>query len=140
MLSTTESSLQPSNIFNKLQYYFNDNRTVQERREKWKFIEGLLRVTNIHVHNGLQVRQLRLNNLPEAMQLEVAKLKSHRDSCLFALPPFGKAQIAVFLNTQAFAPYSWCSWISERGTLMQRRGLLIFLCQCCKQGAFAPTT
>lgn len=57
------------------------------------------------------------------MQLEVAKLKSHLDSCLFlpALPPLGKAQIAVFLNTQAFAPIQ-CPGISERGTLMRGGG------------------
>lgn len=31
-------------------------------------------------------RQLRLNNLPTVMQLEVAELKSHLDSCFFLLP------------------------------------------------------
>ena len=56
---------------------------IQKRRRTLTFIEGLF-----HLHNVLRIRQLRLNNLPKVMQLEVAELRTTQISpTLHALPP-----------------------------------------------------
>lgn len=66
---------------------------IQKRRGKLKFIEDLFSIlralqTNIHLHNVLQSRQLRLNTLPKVMQLDEAELRATQISLtLHVLPP-----------------------------------------------------